>query len=172
MASETNITGFLYKVHVPAAPPCTFGIVFDNSKRFTASHVKVSERCCFNFFANISTSSSSVTCFQRCFLRRVWENFCSDGDARHSAGARAVAQMSWKYPRRPPNSHEYPPWRMMRVWAVKYVHLRSSEHPKTQHTHCKYCVSLAVLLQNPPSHARVASIKFTKGGTQIIKMEL
>ena len=24
-------------------------------------------------------------------------------------GARAVAQMSCKYPRRPPNSHEYPP---------------------------------------------------------------
>ena len=61
-------------------------------------------------------------------------------------GARAVAQMSWKYPRRPPNSHEYPPWRMMRVWAVKYVHLRSSENPKTQHIqhtsqNCKYCVS-------------------------------
>ena len=49
-------------------------------------------------------------------------------------GARAVAQMSWKYPRRPPNSHEYPPWRMMRVWAVKYVHLGSSENPKTHHT--------------------------------------
>ena len=48
-------------------------------------------------------------------------------------GACAVAQMSWKYPRRPPNSHEYPPWRMMRVWAVKYVHLGSSENPKTHH---------------------------------------
>ena len=81
-------------IHVPAAPMCTFGIVFDNSKRFTASHVKVHERCCFKFFANISTSSSSVTCFQRCFLRRVWENFCSDGDARGPCCGSNVLEIS------------------------------------------------------------------------------
>ena len=130
MASKTNIAGFLFRF-MSLQHPCAHLELFSTTRNALQPLTKRSVLQAASIFLQIFwpphplSHASNVAFYVECeriFVVMVMQ------------GARAVAQMSWKYPRRPPNSHEYPAWRMMRVWAVKYVHLGSSENPKTHHT--------------------------------------